>query len=252
VAEEALASAGRLTGKRAVVTGAGQGIGRATALAYAAEGASVLAISRSGDKLESLAGPGIETLALDVTDAAATAAALASAGPVDILFNGVGWVHDGGLLDCAPQDWAHSFEVNVTSMYTTIRAVLPGMVARRAGSIINVASVASSITGVPRRAAYGASKGAVIGLTKAVARDVIATGVRCNALCPGTTDTPSLNERMQAQDDPEAARRAFVARQPMGRLGSAGEMAEAAVYLASDLSAFATGTVLVVDGGQTM
>ncbi|MDZ4366108.1 MAG: SDR family oxidoreductase [Afipia sp.] len=247
-----MAAAGRLNGKRAVVTGAGQGIGYATALAYAAEGASVLAISRSADKLEGLAIEGIETLALDVTDAVAMSASLAAAGPVDILFNGVGWVHDGTLLECGPQDWIRSFEVNVTSMYTTIRAVLPGMVARGAGSIINVASVASSITGVPRRAAYGASKGAVIGLTKAVARDVVATGVRCNALCPGTTETPSLNDRMQAHDDPQAARRAFVARQPMGRLGRPEEMAEAAIYLASDLSAFATGTVLVVDGGQTM
>jgi 2-keto-3-deoxy-L-fuconate dehydrogenase len=242
-----LAAAGRLNGKRAVVTGAGQGIGYATALAYAAEGASVLAISRSADKLDGLA---ID--ALDVTDAAAMSAVLAAAGPVDILFNGVGWVHEGTLLDCEAHEWVRSFEVNVTSMYTTIRALLPGMVARSAGSIINVAAVASSITGVPRRAAYGASKGAVIGLTKAVARDVIATGVRCNALCPGTTDTPSLNDRMQAQEDPQAARRAFVARQPMGRLGRTEEMAEAAIYLASDLSAFATGTVLVVDGGQTM
>lgn len=247
-----MALTGRLSGKRAVVTGAGQGIGQATALAFAAEGASVLAISRSAGKLAGLAGHGIETLALDVTDNVALSSALSAAGPVDILFNGVGWVHDGTLLDCEPSEWLRSFEVNVTSMYTTIRAVLPGMVARRAGSIINVASVASSITGVPRRAAYGASKGAVIGLTKAVARDVVASGVRCNALCPGTTDTPSLNDRMRAHDDPDAARRAFVARQPMGRLGSTAEMAEAAVYLASDLSAFATGTVLVVDGGQTM
>lgn len=244
-------SAPRLAGKRAIVTGAGQGIGRATALAFAAEGAEVLAISRSGDKLAELRGRGIEILALDLTDAAA-ASGLGACGAADVLFNGVGWVHDGTVLDCEPADWERSFAVNVTTMFTTIRAVLPGMVARGRGSIINVASVASSLTGVPRRAAYGASKAAVIGLTKAVARDVVATGVRCNALCPGTTETPSLNDRMQAQADPEAARRAFVARQPMGRLGRAEEMAEAAVYLAGDLSAFATGTVLTVDGGQTL
>jgi 2-keto-3-deoxy-L-fuconate dehydrogenase len=247
-----LQGSARLAGKRAIVTGTGQGIGLATAMAFLAEGASVLAISRSGDKLAGIARAGAETLALDLADTKGAASVLSAAGPADILFNGVGWVHDGTLLDCDLDAWEQSFAVNVTSMYTTIRAVLPGMVERGSGSIINVASVASSITGVPRRAAYGASKGAVIGLTKAVARDVIATGVRCNALCPGTTDTPSLHDRMQAQADPYAARRAFVARQPMGRLGRVEEMAEAAVYLASDLSAFATGTVLVVDGGQTL
>lgn len=243
---------GRLAGRRAIVTGAGQGIGRATALAFHAEGADVVAISRTADKLAPLASQGLEVLPLDLVDAGALATAFVRLGEADILFNGVGWVHDGSLLDCEPSDWERSFAVNVTTMYSTIRAVLPGMVARRRGSIINVASVASSISGVARRAAYGASKGAVIGLTKAVARDVVATGVRCNALCPGTTDTPSLGDRMQAQADPEAARLAFVARQPMGRLGRAEEMAEAAIYLASDLSAFATGTVLVVDGGQTL
>lgn len=245
-------SASRLAGKRAVVTGAGQGIGRATALAFAAEGAQVLAFSRSGEKLAPLRDAGIETLTLDLTDAAAATSALVAAGPIDVLFNGVGWVHDGSLLDCEPADWERSFLVNVTTMYTTIRALLPGMVERRNGSIVNVASVASSVTGVARRAAYGASKAAVIGLTKAVARDVIESGVRCNALCPGTTDTPSLNDRIQAHADPAVARRAFVARQPMGRLGRAEEMAEAAIYLASDLCAFATGSVVVVDGGQTL
>jgi 2-keto-3-deoxy-L-fuconate dehydrogenase len=235
-----------------VVTGAGQGIGRATALAFASEGASVLAISRSAGKMTDLRLHGIEIRELDLTEASAVESALAAAGPVDILFNGVGWVHDGTVLDCSAEDWTQSFTINVTTMFTTIRAALPGMIARGGGSIINVASVASSFTGVPRRAAYGASKGAVIGLTKAVARDIIASGVRCNALCPGTTDTPSLNERMQAQADPEEARRAFVARQPLGRLGRAEEIAEAAVYLGCDLSAFVTGTALVVDGGQTM
>ncbi len=246
-----MAATGRLAGKRAIVTGAGQGIGRATALAFAAEGASVLAISRTAAKLADLAAAGIETLELDIT-APDAESALSKAATADILFNGVGWVHDGTLMDCSMADWERSFAVNVTTMYRTIRAVLPGMVERGRGSIINVASVASSLTGVPRRAAYGASKAAVIGLTKAVARDVITSGVRCNALCPGTTETPSLHDRMKAQADPEAARRAFIARQPMGRLGQAEEMAEAAVYLASDLSAFATGTVLTVDGGQTL
>lgn len=161
-------------------------------------------------------------------------------------------MRNGTILDCTEEDWARSFDQNVTSMFHTIRAALPGMIARGRGSIINVASVASSITGVPNRAAYGASKAAVIGLTKAVARDVIKTGVRCNALCPGTTHSPSLEERIQSAEDPEAARRMFIERQPMGRLGTVEEMAAAAVYLASDESTFTTGTLFIVDGGQTL
>lgn len=244
--------AGRLAGKRAFVTGAGQGIGRAVALAFAAEGAQVVAASRTPSKMDDLASPSIRAAGLDVTDGASVRRAVAEAGPVDILFNCAGWVHAGTILDAGEEDWSRSFEQNVTSMYHTIRAVLPGMLERGSGSIVNVASVASSITGVAGRAAYGASKGAVIGLTKAVARDFIRSGVRCNALCPGTTDSPSLQARIRATADPEETRRAFLARQPMGRLGTPREMAAAAVYLAGDESAFTTGAVLVVDGGQTL
>jgi 2-keto-3-deoxy-L-fuconate dehydrogenase len=246
--------AGRLQGKRAFVTGAGQGIGRAVALAFAAEGAAVTAASRTVDKMRDLPAldAAIAPVALDVTDGPAVARAIDAAGPLDILANCAGWVHDGTLLDCDEDDWARSLDQNVTSIYRTLRAALPQMLARGSGSIINVASVASSLTGVPRRAAYGASKAAVIGLTKAVARDCIRSGVRCNALCPGTTQSPSLEARMQATPDPEATRREFVARQPMGRLGTVEEMAAAAVFLASDESAFMTGNLLVIDGGQTL
>lgn len=246
--------ANRLAGKRAFVTGAGQGIGRAVALAFAKEGAAVVAASRTLAKMSDLADleAAIEPIALDVTDAVAVRREIASAGQIDILFNCAGWVHNGTILDCDEEDWARSFDQNVTSMFNTIRAALPGMIERGTGSVINVGSVASSVTGVPGRAAYGASKAAVIGLTKAVARDVIRSGVRCNALCPGTTLSPSLEARMRATDDPEATRRQFTERQPVGRLGTIEEMAAAAVYLAGDESAFTTGTVLVVDGGQTL
>jgi 2-keto-3-deoxy-L-fuconate dehydrogenase len=245
---------GRLSGKRAFVTGAGQGIGRSVALAFACEGAEVVAASRTPSKMQDLPehSPAIRPIALDVTEAGAVTAAVAQAGPIDVLVNCAGWVHAGTILDCDHADWARSFDQNVTSCYHTIRAVLPGMLSRGSGSIINVASVASSITGVANRAAYGASKAAVIGLTKAVARDAVRSGVRVNALCPGTTDSPSLRDRIQATDSPETTRRAFISRQPMGRLGSVDEMAAAAVYLASDESAFTTGTVMVVDGGQTL
>lgn len=245
---------GRLEGKTAFVTGAGQGIGRAVALAFAREGALVLAASRTLAKMADLQqqAPTLRAIELDVTDGDAVAQAFQKEGTPDILFNCAGWVHDGTILDCDPDDWHKSFEQNVGSVYNTIRAALPGMIARGSGSIINVASVASSLTGVPRRAAYGASKAAVIGLTKAVARDVIRTGVRCNALCPGTTDTPSLEARITATASPEETRRAFRERQPVGRLGTVEEMAAAALYLAGDESAFTTGTVMVVDGGQTL
>ncbi|GAB4363894.1 MAG: SDR family oxidoreductase [Kiloniellaceae bacterium] len=246
--------AGRLEGKHAFITGAGQGIGRAVALAFAAEGAAVTATSRTLAKMQDLPAlaPAITPRQLDVTDAAGIVRAVEAAGDIDILFNCAAWVHNGTLLDCDEADWARSLDHNVTSLYRTIRAVLPQMLARGHGSIINVASVASSIAGVPNRAAYATTKAAVIGLTKAVARDHIRSGVRCNALCPGTTHSPSLEERILATDDPEATRRQFIERQPMGRLGTTEEMAAAAVFLASDESAFMTGSLLVMDGGQTL
>jgi 2-keto-3-deoxy-L-fuconate dehydrogenase len=244
----------RLAGKRAFVTGAGQGIGRAVALAFAGEGADVIAASRTGAKMDDLAriAPSIRPLELDVTDGKAVREAIEAAGPIDILFNCAGWVHSGTILDCSEDDWTRSFDQNVTSMFHTIRAALPGMLERGKGSIVNVASVASSISGVANRAAYGASKAAAIGLTKAVARDYVRSGVRCNALCPGTTHSPSLEDRIQATGDPEATRRQFLERQPIGRLGTVEEMAAAAIYLASDESAFTTGSVMVIDGGQTL
>ena len=246
--------AGRLAGKRAFVTGAGQGIGRAVALAFAEEGADVLAASRTLSKMADLPSisSSIKPIALDVTAADKVREEVAKAGSIDILVNCAGWVHNGTVLDCSAEEWARSFDQNVTSVFNTVRAALPGMIERGSGSIVNVASVASSVTGVAGRAAYGASKAAVIGLTKAVARDHIRTGVRCNALCPGTTHSPSLEDRIQASPDPDATRRQFIARQPMGRLGSVEEMAAAALYLASDESAFVTGAVFVVDGGQTL
>lgn len=246
--------AARLAGKRAFVTGTGQGIGRAIALAFAAEGAAVVAASRTLSKMQDLPdiAPSITPLALDLADGPAVERAIAAAGPLDILVNCAGWVHTGTVLDCSDEDWAKSLDQNVTSAFRTIRAALPGMLERGGGAIVNVASVASSLTGVPNRAAYGAGKAAVIGLTKAVARDFIGRGVRCNALCPGTTHSPSLEDRIQSADDPEAARRTFISRQPMGRLGRVEEMAAAAVYLSSDEAAFMTGSVLVVDGGQTL
>lgn len=242
----------RLVGKRALITGAGQGIGRAIAIAFAEEGATVIATSRTREKMDDLQTLGIAIRQLDVGEAEAVARELAAAEPLDILCNCAGWVHHGTILDCSDDDWNKSLHDNVTACFWTIRAVLPGMLARGRGSIINVASVASSITGVANRAAYGTSKAALIGLTKAVARDVIASGVRVNALCPGTTLSPSLEGRIRNTPDPERTRRDFIARQPMGRLGTVEEMAAAAVYLAADESAFTTGQTLIVDGGQTL
>lgn len=245
---------GRLAGKRALVTGAGQGIGRAIALAFAGEGAEVLAASRTRAKMRDLpaAYAAIMPVDLDVTDAPAVEDVLADRRGFDIVVNAAGWVHQGTVLDCSLADWRASLEQNATSAFLVIRATLPAMIARGGGSIVNVASVASTVTGVAERAAYGASKAALIGLTKAVARDHIGEGVRCNALCPGTTASPSLEARIAAHPDPDEARRRFVARQPMGRLGTLEEMAAAAVYLASDDAAFVTGTVMLVDGGQTL
>ncbi|SMF36817.1 2-keto-3-deoxy-L-fuconate dehydrogenase [Xaviernesmea oryzae] len=245
---------GRLVKKRALVTGAGQGIGHAIAIAFAAEGAEVVATSRTAEKMADLRdhSPAIRTAALDVTDAPAVQKVIAEAGRLDILVNCAGWVHNGTILDCDEDDWQKSIDQNVTSAFRTMKAVLPQMIERKSGAIVNIASVASSITGVPNRAAYGASKAALIGLTKAVARDVISAGVRVNALCPGTTLSPGLQSRIDQSADPKEMRRTFISRQPMGRLGTVGEMAAAAVYLASDETAFMTGQVLIVDGGQTL
>ena len=244
---------GRLAGKTALVTAAAQGMGRAAALAFAREGARVWATDVNAPKLGELDGrPGVTTRRLDVTDGAAIAAAASEIGALDVLFNCAGTVHHGAILDCAEKDWDFAFALNVRGMYLTIRAFLPAMLAKGGGSIVNMASVASSIRGVPNRCAYGASKAAVIGLTKSVAADYVGRGIRCNALCPGTVETPSLEERIQAQPDPAAARAAFIARQPMGRLGTAEEIAELCVYLASDESAYMTGATLVIDGGMTL
>ena len=247
----------RLAGKTAFITAAAQGIGRATAEAFLREGARVWATDIDEAALVELRAAGCEVRRLDVTDAdavRAVAEAALAAGPVDILFNGAGWVHAGTLQDCDEAAWDRSFDVNVKSMYRTLRAFLPGMVERRRGSIVNVASAASSIKGVPNRVAYSATKAAVIGLTKAVAADTMTLGVRCNAICPGTVESPSLRQRIAAQarasGQTEAdVERAFVARQPMGRLGRTEEIAALAVYLASDESSFTTGTTQVIDGG---
>jgi len=254
--------AGRLEGKRALVTAAAQGIGRATALAFAAEGASVLATDVAETKLADLAEAFIATRRLDVTDVDAVGALADELGPVDILFNCAGFVHHGTILDVLPDDWDFSFALNVRSMYLTIRAFLPKMLERAnsaggGASIINMASTASSVKGVPNRCAYGATKAAVIGLTKAVAADFIASGIRCNAICPGTVATPSLEDRIAVQGvlmtgGTEAARQAFIERQPLGRLGTAEEVAALAVYLASDESAFTTGAIHIIDGGFTL
>jgi 2-keto-3-deoxy-L-fuconate dehydrogenase len=243
----------RLTGKRALVTAAAQGIGRATAQAFAAEGAQVIATDVQESKLAQLNEvPGVSTRRLDVTDADAVLAMAADIGAVDILFNCAGFVHHGSVLECGGSDWDFSFALNVKSMYFTIRAFLPAMLDAGGGSIINMSSVASSIKGIAHRCVYGASKAAVIGLTKSVAADYIDRGIRCNAICPGTVESPSLQARIDAFDDPVEARRAFVARQPLGRLGTAEEIAAMAVYLASDESAFTTGTNMVVDGGVSL
>lgn len=245
--------AGRLAGKTALVTAAAQGIGRATALAFAREGASVVATDINMTLLVELgAEENIATRHLDVTDPDEIAEVAAEVQQLDVLFNCAGYVHHGTILECDERAWALSMELNVTSMYRLIRALLPGMLDRGGGSIVNVASVASSVKGVPLRAVYGASKAAVIGLTKSVAIDFVGRGIRCNAICPGTVESPSLEDRIRAAADPEEARRAFIARQPMGRLGTPEEIAALAVYLASDESAYMTGSVLVIDGGLSV
>ncbi len=243
----------RLKGKTAFVTAAAQGIGRATALAFAAEGALVYASDLNAGKLAEIAGPGIRTLVLDVRDTGAVMAAAETVGPVDVLFNCAGFVHQGSVLEATEAEFDFAFDLNVKSMMRTSQAFLPGMLARGAGSVINMASVASSVKGIVNRFVYGASKAAVVGLTKAVAFDFIKAGVRCNCICPGTIQSPSLDDRIAALGTQvgsvEKARQMFIDRQPMGRLGTAEEVAHVAVYLASDESAFTTGQSFFVDGG---
>jgi 2-keto-3-deoxy-L-fuconate dehydrogenase len=244
---------GRLEGKIALVTAAGQGIGRAAALAMAAEGARVHATDVNPKLLEAYAGvANVTTRALDVLDDAAVERCFADLPPLDVLFNCAGYVHHGSILECKPEDWDFSMRLNVRAMYATIRAALPKMLAKGGGSIINMASVAGSIKGLPNRFVYGTSKAAVIGLTKAVAADFVGRGIRCNAIAPGTVDTPSLQDRINAFPDPVEARKAFIARQPMGRLAKPEEIAPIVVFLASDESAFATGNTYSVDGGMTI
>ena len=249
---------GRLAGKTAFITAAGQGIGRASAIAMAREGAKVIATDVNAKLLAALDGtPGITTQVLDVLDDAAVERTIAALPPLDVLFNCAGYVHHGSILDCTPKDWDFSFNLNVRAMYVAIRAAVPRMLEKHAAtgswsSIINMASIAGSIKGLPNRFVYGASKAAVVGLTKAVAADFVQKGIRCNAIAPGTVDTPSLADRINAFPDPVEARRMFVARQPMGRLAKAEEIAPVVVFLASDESAFATGNVYSVDGGMTI
>jgi 2-keto-3-deoxy-L-fuconate dehydrogenase len=245
--------AGRLAGKRVLVTAAAQGIGRATAIAMAREGALVLATDINATLLVDLeAEEGVSTDRLDVTDSAEIARLGKEQTAFDVLVNVAGFVHHGSILECNERDYDFSMNLNVKSMYRIIQALLPAMLDRGGGSIVNVASVCSSLKGLPNRFIYGTSKAAVIGLTKSVAADYVRRGVRCNAIAPGTVESPSLDERIAAFDDPEAARREFIARQPMGRLGTPEEIAAIAVYLASDESAYTTGQVFVVDGGITI
>ncbi|HUG26603.1 SDR family oxidoreductase [Piscinibacter sp.] len=245
----------RLAGKTALVTAAGQGIGRATAEAFAREGAQVIATDIDEGALSELAHiAGITVRRLDVTDALAVDALIPTLPPLQVLFNGAGFVHSGTILDCDDVAWDFSFDLNVRSMYRLIRAVLPGMLEAGGGSIVNMASVVGSIKGAPNRFVYAATKAAVIGMTKAIAADFVTRGIRCNAICPGTVESPSLRQRIAAQakasSQTEAqVHSAFVARQPMGRLGRAEEIAALAVYLASDESAFTTGTAQIIDGG---
>ncbi|MGV8838435.1 SDR family oxidoreductase [Cellvibrio sp.] len=237
----------RLEGKTALITAAAQGIGRASAELFAAEGARVIATDINVAAMKELVG--CEIYGLDVLKPQDIQQLSEKIDSIDILFNCAGYVHSGTILECDEKDWNFSFDLNVSSMYRMIRTFLPGMIEKGGGSIINMSSVASSIKGAPNRFAYGMTKAAVIGMTKAVAADFVTHGIRCNAICPGTVQTPSLEQRLHATGDYETAYKNFVARQPMGRLGTAREMAELALYLASDASAFTTGTINVIDGG---
>jgi len=243
----------RLNGKTALVTAAGQGIGRASVLALAANGAQVLATDINAKLLESYAGiANVTTKILDVMDKSAIQDLVSRIAPLDVLFNCAGFVHNGSILQATDEEWDFAFNLNVRAQYWMIQAALPKMIAAGGGSIINMSSVASSIKGLPNRFVYGCSKAAVVGLTKAVAADFVAQGIRCNAIAPGTVDTPSLGDRINSYADPVEARKNFVARQPMGRLAQAHEIAPIVVYLASDESQFATGQVFSIDGGMTI
>ncbi|WP_299941686.1 SDR family oxidoreductase [uncultured Microbulbifer sp.] len=244
----------RLSHKTAVITAAGAGIGRETAIRFLSEGATVWATDINASALEALSAehPSIHTCVLDVTDDAAIAQFSGRIGNIDILFNCAGFVHNGTILECDEQDWSFSFDLNVKSFYQMIKNFLPAMLAQQKGSIINMSSVASSIKGVPNRFAYTTTKAAVIGLTKSIAADFVTQGIRCNAVCPGTVDTPSLRDRLNAFADPAQARKDFEARQPMGRLGQADEIAALVLYLASDESSYTTGSINMVDGGWSI
>jgi 2-keto-3-deoxy-L-fuconate dehydrogenase len=240
---------GRLSGKRALVTAAGQGIGRATALMMAREGADVLATDVNEATLAELAGQGMATRVLDVRNPASIAAAVAALPAPDVLFNCAGFVAAGTILDCDEDQWAFSMDLNMTAMYRMCRAFLPGMIGNGGGSIINMASVASTVIAAPNRFVYGATKAGVIGITKSIAADFVAKGIRCNAICPGTVESPSLDQRLRDTGDYEGAKAAFIARQPIGRIGKPEEIAALVTYLASDESSYTTGVAHVIDGG---
>jgi len=242
----------RLAGKRALVTAAAQGIGEAIARAFASAGATVIASDIARDKLNELdAVDGIETVVIDVLDQAAVTTAVSRHGPFDVLVNCAGFVHHGSILECTEEEWDFAFDLNVKSMYRCCRAVIPGMREQGGGSIVNIASIAAH-KGLPNRFAYGSTKAAVVGLSKAIAADFVGDAIRCNAINPGTVQSPSLDGRINAFEDPDAARAAFIARQPMGRLGRAEEIAAMALYLASDESVFTSGTQMNVDGGMSI
>ena len=240
----------RLAGKTTLITAAAQGIGRASVEAYAAEGARVIATDLNADKLAELNGlAGVETRVLDVLDKQAVTDTAKEIGAVDVLFNCAGFVHHGSILDCDEDDWDFSFDLNIKAQYRMIRAFLPAMIEAGGGSIVNMSSVCSSFKGIINRAVYGASKAAVIGLTKSVSADYLRQGIRCNCICPGTVQSPSLDDRINAFNDPIQARKDFIARQPLGRLGTVEEIAAIAVYLGADESAYTTGQPFIIDGG---